>query len=74
MKKILLAILIVGMVCVMMACKKNTADTAENIGNTTVEASESAEPSEATTFVPMETVDNLQLELKEGQVGEVTPD
>lgn len=68
MKKCLLAILILGMVCVMTACRKNAAESAEN---TAVESSESGE---AATFEPMETVDNLQIDLEEGQAGEVAPD
>lgn len=68
MRKLLLTILILGMMCVMMACKKNSADSAEN---TAVESSESGE---AATFEPMETVDNLQIDLEEGQAGEVAPD
>lgn len=71
MKKFILAIIILGIVSTLMACKKDTAGTAENIGSTAVEALES---SDAATTVPMETVDNLQIELEEGQVGEVAPD
>lgn len=88
MKKLMLAIIILGIVSTLMACKKNTADTEEKIGSTAVETSnaadteenigstavETSESAEAASFKPMETVESLQLELKEGQVGEISPD
>lgn len=57
MKKIILAILILGIICNVAACKKNTSESAD-----------------AATIVPMETVDNIYIELEEGQTGEVAPD
>lgn len=90
MKKFILAIIILGIVSTITACKKNTDDTSENIGSTAVEtsntadteenigntAAETSESAEAATYEPepMETVDNLQIELEEGQEGEVAPD
>ena len=88
MKKFILAIIILGIVSTITACKKNTDDTSENIGSTAVETSntadteenigstavETSESAEAASFKPMETSENLQIELEEGQVGEITPD
>lgn len=71
MKKIMLAILIFAIACAVMACKSSTADQGGDAGNTTTEASESAATD---AFVPMETHDNLSIELEEGQTGEVSPD
>ena len=73
MKKFISTILILGIVCTIMACKKNTADTAGSTGNTAAETSESAE---AASYEPkpMETVDSVQIDLEEGQAGEVAPD
>lgn len=80
MKKIVLAIFILGIVCTITACKKNTADSEENIGNTVTEtatvettATETSESDEAATFVPMKTVDTLQIDLEEDQEVEEAP-
>lgn len=70
MKKFVLAILILGIVCTLMSCKKNTADPGNNTGNASVETSESAE---AATHKPIETVETLQIDLEEDEVGEVAP-
>lgn len=91
MKRFILAVLILGIICTMMACKKNTADPGENTGNTAAEtpavetqatessaaetsAGATSETAEAAVFEPMETVENLQIELQEGQMGAVSPD
>ena len=57
MKKLMLAIIILGIVSTLMACKKNTADSEENIGNTVTEtatvettATETSESDEAATL------------------------
>lgn len=71
MKKIMLIMLILGMTCAIMSCKKTTADPEKNTGNTTVETSESAE---AATYEPIETEETLQIDLEEDQAGEVAPD
>lgn len=96
MKKVILAILILGIVCGIVISKKNTADPGENTGNTAAETTESAEAvahdttdpgententtagtsesAEAAANEHVETVNSLQIELKEGQVGTVSPD
>lgn len=71
MKKIILAILILGIVCVMVACKSNTADKGADAGQTAAEASETAETA---AYEPMETQDNLTINLEEDQEGAVSPD
>ena len=70
MKKFKLALLVLGIACAIMACKKNTADPGKNTGNTVTETSESGE---AATNEPMKTVESFQIELNEDQVGTVSP-
>ena len=71
MKKYILALLIIGLVCAIIACKSNIDESGKDQTSTAAETSEAADGG---TFEPMEAEEYLEIELEEGQEGEVAPD
>ena len=64
MGKIKLAILMLGIICAITACKSKAADQGGNAGSA----------SESSSYERMETHDNLSIKIEEGQSGAVSPD